>query len=327
MQKYIEYIRGFVILLASGLVINETLANDIKASDYPGIGRFPNANIKQYSNASYAKGLLPLTANSYENPSEFKKQKVAGDRTTIIYDVPSDTNATVSEVLYSLEAGLKKQGFDVHLSCLAESQFEECGYFLHQQIVTEKTAKSRFQSFKNFYNLNKATVGMLSATKGAESVWMVVAKSVYSPNIQYAVDVFKQSDLQLKEMVLTSGKIAKDVHESGRAVLSGIYFEYNSATLTEQSDSSMEAIASYVKANANSAFYIVGHTDTKGSYQYNISLSQARADAVKAALVERFKVKGTQLTSVGIGFVSPATENNTDTGRAKNRRVEIVLKL
>jgi outer membrane protein OmpA-like peptidoglycan-associated protein len=69
---------------------------------------------------------------------------------------------------------------------------------------------------------------------------------------------------------------------------------------------------------------IVGHTDNKGSADYNLSLSQRRAAAVVASLVSQYGIDAGRLTSEGAGMTRPLAPNDTDEGRAKNRRVELV---
>lgn len=314
------FILGSVSLFSNILFAAETLR------DYPGVGRFPGSNLVQHKETSFANGIIPLSKNSYKTPNEFERLEVAGKRTTLIYDIPEQIDSTVEQVLYSLEAGFLKQGFDIRFNCIAESQFESCGYFLHQQVVSEKTAKSRFSGFKNFYNLNKATVGMLSVSQNDLNAWVVVAKSPYSPNIQYALDIFADGKLIIKDPVLTSGGLTKDIFKNGRAVLTGLYFDFNQSTLNPESQDSLATISTYLKAHSNSSYLIVGHTDTHGTYQHNLVLSQARANEVKSTLVKKYGVTSSQLQSTGVGYASPIASNNSESSRAKNRRVEIVLK-
>ena len=69
---------------------------------------------------------------------------------------------------------------------------------------------------------------------------------------------------------------------------------------------------------------IEGHTDNVGAAASNLSLSDARAAAVKAALVSEFGIDGGRITTKGLGDTKPAAPNTTPVGRAQNRRVEIV---
>ena len=68
---------------------------------------------------------------------------------------------------------------------------------------------------------------------------------------------------------------------------------------------------------------IVGHTDGQGAFDYNLSLSQRRAQAIVSALTAS-GIAANRLTPAGAGMVAPVASNRTEDGRAKNRRVEIV---
>jgi OOP family OmpA-OmpF porin len=76
-----------------------------------------------------------------------------------------------------------------------------------------------------------------------------------------------------------------------------------------------------MKAHDDIELVLEGHTDSRGSDQYNLSLSQRRADAVKAKLVEDYGIPGARVSAVGYGESRPIATNNTDSGRARNRRV------
>ncbi|MCB1508545.1 MAG: OmpA family protein, partial [Hyphomicrobiaceae bacterium] len=69
---------------------------------------------------------------------------------------------------------------------------------------------------------------------------------------------------------------------------------------------------------------IVGHTDGRGAFDYNLSLSQRRAQSVVDAVVRGFGIPASRMTPAGAGMVAPVASNRTEEGRARNRRVEIV---
>jgi outer membrane protein OmpA-like peptidoglycan-associated protein len=68
---------------------------------------------------------------------------------------------------------------------------------------------------------------------------------------------------------------------------------------------------------------IEGHTDSKGSVEYNQGLSERRANAIKSALVKMTMVDAGRLNAVGFGESKPIATNDTEAGRAKNRRVDL----
>jgi OmpA-OmpF porin, OOP family len=80
-------------------------------------------------------------------------------------------------------------------------------------------------------------------------------------------------------------------------------------------------MASYPSANAE----IEGHTDNAGAADYNVKLSQDRADAVRQYLISTYHIAASRLTAKGYGPSKPIADNKTKEGRAKNRRVVATL--
>ncbi|NNE43565.1 MAG: OmpA family protein, partial [Gemmatimonadetes bacterium] len=105
-------------------------------------------------------------------------------------------------------------------------------------------------------------------------------------------------------------------------VLQGVNFEYNSAVLLPESKLVLDRVAGSLKAWPEIRVEVGGHTDSQGSDAYNRKLSARRAASVRDYLVSR-GVAAEQLTSAGYGETQPIADNTTDTGRAKNRRVEL----
>lgn len=106
--------------------------------------------------------------------------------------------------------------------------------------------------------------------------------------------------------------------------LKGVNFEFNSATLTPNAERILDEVAASLAANPEIKAEVGGHTDWLGSADYNERLSQARADSVKAYLVEN-GVSADNLSSKGYGESTPLADNETEDGRARNRRVELSI--
>lgn len=111
---------------------------------------------------------------------------------------------------------------------------------------------------------------------------------------------------------------------NGRWATQGILFETGKAELRPESRPVLKEIAEALAQHADLKILIEGHTDNVGSAMSNLALSEARAAAVKAALVSEFSADGTRISTAGLGDTKPAASNDTAEGRAQNRRVEIV---
>ena len=103
----------------------------------------------------------------------------------------------------------------------------------------------------------------------------------------------------------------------------GVYFEFGSAQLQPESDVVLEQVAAVLRRHPDWRLRIEGHTDDVGNESDNLRLSRQRADAVRAALVERLGHDGGQLEAAGYGKSRPRESNATLSGRARNRRVEL----
>ena len=99
-------------------------------------------------------------------------------------------------------------------------------------------------------------------------------------------------------------------------------FDFNKSTLRPDSDPVLQQVLAIFKNDPTYSGEIGGHTDNVGKEDYNMKLSQARADAVKAWLVAH-GVDAKRITTKGYGDTRPLVPNDTDANRFKNRRVEL----
>jgi len=100
-----------------------------------------------------------------------------------------------------------------------------------------------------------------------------------------------------------------------------VEFEFNKDTVLAVYGDQLDAIAAAMRAHDDIELVLEGHTDSRGSDQYNMNLSDRRAKAVKAKLVNDYGIPAARVSAVGYGESRPIATNSTEEGRARNRRV------
>jgi len=139
------------------------------------------------------------------------------------------------------------------------------------------------------------------------------------------IDVNGYENSYIKNIRIAAGgiDIYKKVTTDAKIIMHGIQFDVDKSTLKPESMGSINQIYNLLKKDASLKFEIDGHTDNTGVAAHNLTLSQQRADAVKAQLI-KMGINGSRLTTKGFGDTKPITDNSTPEGKANNRRVEFV---
>jgi len=127
----------------------------------------------------------------------------------------------------------------------------------------------------------------------------------------------------VQDVELTAGQIADALKTKGSIALHNILFDTGKATLKPGSAAPLAVIGDLLKADASLKLEIQGHTDNVGAAAANLKLSQDRAAAVKAYVVQTFAIADARLSTAGFGDTKPVADNKTESGRAQNR-VELV---
>ncbi len=137
----------------------------------------------------------------------------------------------------------------------------------------------------------------------------------------------KKMDKQAKEIQETlPGAEVERVGEGIKVTLKEnmVNFGFDSSDLTAGAKANLDKLAQVLVNNPDTNINIYGYTDSKGSDDYNLKLSERRANSVKAYLVSK-GIASSRMVSKGLGESEPVATNDTDAGRAENRRVEFAI--
>ncbi len=126
------------------------------------------------------------------------------------------------------------------------------------------------------------------------------------------------------ESPLTKDLFLSPIEVGAVVRLKNIYFDFDKTTLKAESYVELNKVVDFLKLNGHVEIEIEGHTDNKGSDEYNQNLSQGRSQSVVDYLVQQ-GIESNRLTAHGFGESKPIDTNDTDEGRANNRRVEFTV--
>jgi outer membrane protein OmpA-like peptidoglycan-associated protein len=139
----------------------------------------------------------------------------------------------------------------------------------------------------------------------------------------YKLSIVQKQDMA-QTIVADAAAMSNDINASGHVAVYGIYFDSGKALIKPESTQAIGEIAKLLKGQPALKLFVVGHTDNEGTVEGNVALSQARAEAVLKALTGEHGVAAARLRAYGCGQFAPLATNDSDAGRAKNRRVELV---
>ena len=140
-------------------------------------------------------------------------------------------------------------------------------------------------------------------------------------------DYHKSSDLYCFANIRLAVAGADTRHkflDEGKFVTNEILFDVNKSIIKPASFKVLDELGNAVKNSPDIRIKIIGHTDSDGDDKANIRLSEERANAIKNYLVEKFGLNEDNIVTKGKGESEPVAENTTETGKAKNRRVEFI---
>jgi len=297
---------GFLLALASSALAQQ---RDVaSARDYPGIGRFGGSVITGYVVKNF--DATRLQAAPFKDGKAADERKPEGRITRIAYR--TSPGPSIVEVSRNFETQLASAGFETLTACDTDA----CGGIPFTEAIDTLPAPQMWVDGFNYhyYAGRKA--------EGSRETYVTVIVSKNNDDVTAQLIVAQVGAIENK--MVDAAAMAKGLGEKGHIALYGIYFDTDKATIKPESAPTLAEMAKLLSGQPQLNVFIVGHTDSQGSYEHNMTLSRQRAEAVAAALVASYKIAKARLNTAGVGFLSPVGSNASDDGRALNRRVELV---
>lgn len=305
-------------------------AKDVKDSkDHELFSRYPGFYIKDYKVLEYDEAQVIIGKFDHHKNKALTKA-VEGKVTNIDYQViKREEDTSLFQLYKNYEKALKKHDAKVIFSCRDQSCFVDEKGAINGVFLTNWIHES-VSLFKGLYGDVRDNLGVITAEipreeKEPVTVSFVMSTAKVNGDKRVLVSIIEPKDMDTDKIGIgTVSDVEKKVAQEGKVTLEGIYFDFDKAVIKVESKETLAVISEYLRKHSKESFYIVGHTDNKGSYGHNMELSKKRANAVYTYLKTKSKVKN-KLQAIGIGPISPVVSNDSEEGREKNRRVELVL--
>jgi outer membrane protein OmpA-like peptidoglycan-associated protein len=300
------------------------------AKDHPTLTRYAGSWLVAQELREFDAAAIPSGANAGQVAN------VEGRITRLYYLSPAGKSAL--EVQTNYESALVKAGATRIDACSAAACGARRSAFNSLSNRTGKTAAAgKFEgwsatsmldqwfdddSYRWWYGTLKSGgttlhVSVLSARPG-----LIALSDKYVATV---VQIVEPKAMETGMVTVDAGALARGLQAEGRIAVYGVYFDTGKSELKPESKAQLDEMAKLLKSNAAMRVYVVGHTDNQGGLDGNLALSKARAQAVVDALVKNYQVDAKRLAAAGVANYAPVASNAGDAGRARNRRVELVL--
>ena len=297
-------------------------AADIQGSkDHPLIKRYADSELYAYKETAFDEYRLmvrPATAYGGKDKNHDSTQLLEGRITERSYSLPPGRSTL--EVMRNYRSELEASKFEIIWEC---SNLECGGRNFNHAVVPYITG------FGGNDEDQRYIAARLPRPEGDLYVSLYVVRnySVGGPTknmVHVRLDTIEIEAMESRMVTVAAEEMTRSLDADGHIALYGIFFDTDKSVVKPESDATLKEIGRLLTQNPELTLWVVGHTDNQGSAEYNHRLSEQRAAAVVAVLVDRFSVAPARLQAAGVGFLAPVASNESDEGRALNRRVELV---
>lgn len=314
---------GHSILLLLGAANCPGLAQDIKgAVEPPILGRYEGSVIKEQSVRAFDQTTM---ATQFKARGLFERIPVEGRRTVTALQGPRGRSAL--EIFTNYANALKSAGFRTLYACGRDN----CPAGMLFEGLSPDLSSELRRPLAVYGNGSTEDKHYLVASRNVPGGTEYVRIAAMGPSLPVVVlDIVQPAAMETRVKVVDAASVRSELSQRGRIALYAVFFDFDRAELKPESKPQLEELAKYLRADALLKAFIVGHTDAtdrSGKVEYNLELSRRRAQAVVDGLVGLHQIAVDRISAYGVGPLAPLASNDTDDGRALNRRVEVVKRM
>lgn len=300
------------------------------AKDHPTLSRYAGSWLVAQESRDFDAASIPSGANAGQVVN------VEGRITRLYYLSPA--GRSVLEVQGNYESALAKAGAARVDSCSAAACAARRGAFKGMAGRTgKKLATGEVEgwgatgmldqwldddSYRWWYGTLKSGGATLHVSVLSAKPGLIALSEKYVATV---VQIIEPRAMETGKVTVDAGALARGLQAEGKIAVYGVYFDSGKSEVKPESKTQLDEMAKLLQSNASMRVFVVGHTDNQGGLEANLALSKARAQAVVDALVKNYRIDSKRVAAAGVANYAPVASNAGDEGRARNRRVELVL--
>ena len=336
-------------LLALGAILSpQTSRADVPTadvqggSDHPVLRRFSGSVLVGFAQQDWEQRSFPdasgvaRSSDSFANP-----QTLEGKVTRLFYLAPLDKGPL--EVFRNYQQALQGAGLKTVWRCEGKEQGCTKAYFAlnkNERLRGISWAKGDLPNMTSSSGGRWALASSITAdegrmlvgqlTQGGRTLHLLLYTSLAQNALTHRtatyIEIVEPRAMPTGQVTVDAEAIGQGLKAEGKIALYGLFFDTGKSEIKPDSQAQLAEMAQVLKADPKLRVFIVGHTDNVGSFEANMALSLARAQAVVAALGKSpYGIEPGRLSAKGAANIAPLASNADEDGRARNRRVELVL--
>lgn len=307
----------------------------VTTADHSLVGRYEGSELVGHTHSDFDESNLvngPI-AGTASGSDKRGWLSVEGVQDLYYYKLPAGRSTL--EALRNYETSLTSRGFDIPFTCSTSNgscYAKRPGHadttgpydFANALDASPELPRLGGDYIRNYFGTHaRYLLGKLARPQGAVYASIAFAEGTHG-NFAF-VRVVETKDMDSGKIAFVGAEqMQAALADTGRVSLYGIRFDFDKDVVKDESRPTLDEIAKVLRAQPDLQLGVVGHTDAKGSANYNADLSSRRAANVVMVLTRDYAIDASRLAPRGAGASEPLAPNDTEDGRAKNRRVELV---